>query len=626
VAFRVAGTVEWWRFQSNGTRQFLHATVCLQGPRGSVSICATSNADILCVGDSRGNISVFSSNILEEFSKGPVRPPAACVRGVHGREHVACILFINGGQTLLSVGYDGRISECHVDIVRSNKEILVNVSKGITLTVPSVASLVRVWTISHGRERRILVAGFRGNSFVLLDHTVGYEWFQAETGGRQRRHQFLIQLGENSEKSENTLCLPNSVSVAYCLSKKHDIDKICARTVSLGGGFYKKIDCSYLPHFHGEVVSDLACFSQQGNLLVLSGSNDGTVQLCSIDLNTKNNDIRCVRDLPPHPSGVRAVCTSYQDGHTLLVTAGGKLSVNFYLLTTTPCSFCEYLTSDDIHLRPLCTLRKRPSEDEMDHRMNTVGARSLGSDLHLCIGGDSDGRLHILVVSTNEQNSTVDSVLLYSHPRPWLCVKILCLQESSLIVAGNTGGDIFIWIIYTKDIVEDEYGQWKFCGNIDQFTPPLYVYKAHQVGTNHLDAHCIHEEACLFLRVVSGGDDQSLALMECEITLQNGLLVMKRDAVSTVLNAHRAAVKAVGFGGASSLLHVYSVGCDRRFKIWEAKLRSTDTFPVERSIVEVGTFSTHVADVQRLDIINLQKLGRKTVVICGIGMEVMEIK
>ena len=184
--------------------------------------------------------------------------------------------------------------------------------------------------------------------------------------------------------------------------------------------------------------------------------------------------------LPPHKSYVQGVCSSrhHNADSSLLATCGGKLSLEFYLFrspleTAAQVSFlCSYRT-----------VRK----STIDHRMNAVQATPLHPREELChlvLSGDSDGNLHLCVVSERalDRKTTIGSIV-QGNGRPVLCIALIRCFDSILIFGGTTGGDIMVWVYpgtLATDLCDGDAG----VHHLERINPasppsPSHVFRAH---------------------------------------------------------------------------------------------------------------------------------------------------
>ena len=87
-------------------------------------------------------MAAFVEGRLKNNGGTPVEPaaPHASVLKLHGKEHVTAAVPTDGGRTLLSLGYDGRLAECHVDLVACDGAVRLEVVLDIALPIPSLTS------------------------------------------------------------------------------------------------------------------------------------------------------------------------------------------------------------------------------------------------------------------------------------------------------------------------------------------------------------------------------------------------------------------------------------------------------------------------------------------------------
>ncbi|KAL3767119.1 hypothetical protein ACHAWO_003343 [Cyclotella atomus] len=452
----------------------------------------------LYIGDSRGHLACFnvdhSLSIPCNSSNSDLigRPPDDILARAHAKEHITDVA-LNSYGGVFSVGNDGCITQCRKDI--SGK-----LHKVFTIPVANVTGLHNIWLAADGK---LVVGGYYGNDFVLIDVASGYELVRIETGGRQRRQELLV--------SPHNLgaFLPTSYAMAICTGEN---------SIELHSqGISERSSLCYSPSvgctLHAETINQLCwikCKDCCRCSFILSGSNDCTVKLSKY----KNNHFVSIKELPPHESCVRGVCASSHPASesTLLVSCGGKLSIEFYLLSGKSCN-----NDDSIDVSFLCSYRTL-GQSSIDHRMNAVNAIPLhksASTSHLVVAADSDGDLHVVVVlETALPRGTTIGKVLKGNGRPILCLDIVTCIGLVLVVTGNTAGEIVIWDLsaYCDDCSDNDW-------NTDVCLDPLLTTDAHSSGVNDLSVTIrTTSESQSDLVCCSVGDDQSLTAQLLTLT------------------------------------------------------------------------------------------------------------
>jgi WD40 repeat protein len=605
ISFHIKGIIRVWTFPSladggifddsaNAPHLVLNTTL------GELPTCfahrKTDNR--LFVGDSRGSIATF---LLDNASHEHELIPANLARGVHKKEHVTDIMCIRNGR-ILSVGNDGCIRYSLINDCGEFETIL-----SVPLTTLPGMSHIYLAEQTNGEET-IIVAGYRGNTFLVLDVSSGYELFRIDTGGRQRAHTCFLDLN-NSLHS-----FPAAYGIAIGVSRTDGRNEIHLQSfVSKSSTSEKEpatvnVDYSVGARLHGEPIFDLCIFATRPQVdysALLSGSEDCTARVSIV----RNSSIIHSELLPPQSSCIRAVCSSrYHCGKTtLLVVCGGKMTVHFYALTDdntqSPMgSIADTAIMDDIAIRFLGT-GYFPSKPSLDHRVNAVHAvpsEICDNASHFVATGDSDGSIYLFMVSTERSKHPFSGRLLCSLARPILSIEVILLRASShiFIVAGATDGSILMWLLPMEDYSLP--------------LSPLGEYKAHQMGTNSISV-CVTEdgENRAGLRIFSGGDDQSVAISGIEV-----FLCRENDISSPSLNVASFAridvASASGIKGVRHIdaNHVVSVGYSQRLAYWELS-------PDMSSLRLMSMTAVDVADVNCFSLSRTDNL----VAVGGAGIE-----
>ena len=558
LVFYARGVVIWFEFDQSPTP--LH--VMILGTTG-IPLSFANNCSEMYIGDSRGNIAYFALNEtcptdMDTHAVVYEREPDYLLTKVHGREHVTGLAITSAG-VVISVGNDGCMHQCKRD---ANGEM----QKLISIPVPNVTGLRHIWIQADptGIER-VILGGFYGNDFVMLDSTNGYyELLRIATGGRQRRQDLFFNCNRNTG---NLLC-SNVFGLAILTGQKDGINSIdihCSQLLrnSLANthvcGQARDAIYSIGPSTHGETIND-ACWVEDdsGNLYLLTGSNDCSVTLSKIKENTLDSTV----ELPPHESCVRGVCSSGR----LLVTCGGKLSMEFYILGTSVTSSSNGGGQLPCFVSLLCSYRTL-GKATIDHRMNTVRATSLfplEKQCHLVLAGDSDGNLHLCVISERVvARRTIIGTKLQGNGRPVLCLALLrCNPRKILAFVGTTGGEISVWVL-PGIILSDGDGTHDFDGMIPN--APLHSFKAHQTGVNSMSVADVNSDMTtdtFNVIITSVGDDQALSTCMLEFTNTvkiEGDLEVSAEIVLITKCASASALKGVKFVSDSDFHCIYTI-------------------------------------------------------------------
>lgn len=608
---------------------------------------------LLFVGDTRGTIAMFDVGRPVEVEKGNTTdcPLPCCEKAVgkilkaHKKEHVTAMAVLsmhdNRHYRLISVGFDGYLAESYVLI--SADRTSLQIQKGFSRPISCFSSLSHVWAV----KERIIVGGFQGVKFSLWDITSGFELFSVKSGGRQRRHIMFLDQQSLADKapikwSLVALCASSTALRNELHQKRRLFHDIHAYFPSHYGN-QQTIDTTPIPRrletfknfgisLHAETINSVCWVktSQPDINLLLSGSKDGTVNL-SLYKNCKFVDL-FIR-LPSHESAVKSVCSSRHLGSntSLLVTAGGKMVINFYRLEELE-SVCDGGQPYSLHY--LCCHRSNETA-AIDHRINAVKSFPIyeecgNKSLHLVVAGDSNGCLHVIIVSECNYCPIVFKKSVSEQGRPILCVDGFHrgLHEV-FVVTGNSAGEVHLWLICYRDLVLcDSKSQLKVeDGFSARFSVDLLcTYQAHQMGTNDLSPLIMKQSDKTFVTICSGGDDQALVVCTLEVISVdcNRYDSPQKAEVLSILKDHQneSCLRAVIARKNRSRLYLYAVGYDQRLTVWSI----SNFFSKGKTgfLKRISQYSLNVFDAASMDCIETTNSCTSTSLIFAVSGEGLE--
>ncbi len=600
VIFYARGSVIWFKMEEMPVP--LH--IMKLGTPGIPLSYAYDYKQSFYIGDSRGNLAYFD---LGKPSPTEVLP--ASVLKAHAKEHVTAVTVMKSG-IVVSVGNDGCM---HQSKVTQNGQL----QRLVSIPIPATTGLKHIWNVtqSNNGQENVVSGGFYGNDYVVMDNVNGYEFVRIPTGGRQKRQDFHI--GFSSSSHAMAICSgqkDGSNTIAF-----HSSQHLFDETSTMPTSRHQKIDTTYnIGHsYHAETINDAAwilCGDKPAYLL--SGSNDCSVKL----LDFRSGTFASAKELPPHESCVRGVCISSHPttNTSLLVTCGGKLTMEFYLLDHSPADI-------DASVMALCSYRTTGSKATIDHRMNTVRSVPLPSDknYHFAVAGDSEGNLHAVVVPEipNDRKTTIGKILK-GNGRPVLCLELVVFNGFVLAFVGTTGGDIQLWTFRISQLI-DCCGSEDGLRQLGEVLPSTASceFKAHQSGVNDLSASIVVGESESVV-VCSVGDDQSVST--CHIHFEESgsdSLLCDGIRLSTTKCASASALKAVELMIDDSTFHrVYTSGHDETITLWELDLAHLSLKYITSA--PIGTEGSCLACCQY----NLQNgTTKEMVAVGGIGMELLSL-
>ena len=553
--------------------------------------CNIQDEDIY-IGDSRGNIAYF--NYLSQTKKDEELMPSSLLSKAHGREHVTGMTILTSSRKLVSVGNDGCITYC-------TKDINDQLQKLMSIPIPNVTGLRHIWNVSqpNGNEG-ILIGGYHGNDFVMLDNTNGYEFLRINTGGRQRQNCISANFGmailTGQKDGSSMIDLHFSPPFIGTLTDTNMGNKI------------------RLPHcigssFHAETINDICWVESKKSTYLLTGSNDCTVKLSQLEGNTL---VSTTMELPPHESCIRGVCSSQHPNSdsSLLVTCGGKLSMECYIL------------DDHQVVSSLCSYRTLDKTTTIDHRMNVVRATYLGKKkeekCHLVVAGDSDGNLHLCVISEKkalERSTTIGTIVQGSDGRPVLCLELLRCLGTILVFVGTTGGHISVWA-FPDSIISDKNGLP---------TSPIYKYTAHQTGVNDLSvaiAHSNNPADEVRVVVCSVGDDQALTMcvLDLDLNVQQQPQFKKERLVTECAGA--SALKGVKVVLDPIFCRIYTCGHDECITLWRLDINEHE---ISIKSIASSPLATEGSCIDIKQIKNINGSVSEVIAVGGEGAEIQSI-
>ena len=603
--------------------------LCLCRHLKGMPISATLNIGKtkLVVGDTRGNLSLFyfASDRIERGNRygddeaDPVhdslRAPISVRRECHRKEHVTDMLW-QDYKTVVSVGNDGKIC---TSIVDANNHLI----KLLSIPVGSFTGICKIWKSFNGNRPSFIVGGYYGNNFATVDVTNGYEFFRADTGGRQRSIDVWID-----DDMSNERLLPDSVIIATFANRNNGCNEVKLHGRNCELSSIAPSHDTLLSHsrgtlLHGESVFGVHIFpidKSRQIFGILTGSEDCTARITIYNGNTA----LASTSLPPQVSSIRAVCSCRYNVSSSVVVIGGKNSVELFLVED-----INDATVDDVVIRYLGS--GSPMQKlSIDHRINCVRAIVLKDDSDVedeyehkenkyqpklvVVSGDSNGSCYEYIFS-KESNSI--GTLVYQDERPILCLDIILCYSHYILFLGGTAGDVKIFdvVIYHND----DPGSLDDSGIFYRNDPWLCKrINAHSMGTNSIAARLLtytdegsyHRYSEYDFRVISCGDDQAICCTD--FSLSGGI-----KSKFIVKDAALSALKGVQF--ITNNL-VVATGYDQKISVW----RCLEKEPLEK--VHEGT--TDIGDVNCFSACSIGGTRRCShlLVVGGAGLELLQLR
>jgi hypothetical protein len=511
-----------------------------------MGICSAYNESmsLLAIGDTRGNLTLFDLRTSRSDLDCPTVGPVSVITKAHGKEHINAMIW-KDDCTLLSVGNDACILESCI----GNDGTL---SILLSVNVNSFSALTHIWSVITKDDTKtmpIILAGYFGNRFAVVDYHTGYEFCGVETGGRQRALEVY-------QAHASKFSFPKHSIVAIVHTVESGQNEIILHNFGVHG--VPTAHSRYIPRhswgfpFHGESIFDITIVQLghlQNTFALISGSED-----CSSIVSLIHEGVAITKKtLPPDVSGIRAVCSHQMISGETFLAIGGKLTLQFFVVELAD-------THNDLNCR-IRHLGKGvpPKKPTIDHRLNTLVAfPMIDMDGVMVAAGDSDGCCYLYVVS-----SSCTGRLLHRSDYPILCLHSIEFSELRFLLMGTTAGEVMVFIVPPNTTDLDSRGA---------MTHPILRYKAHSMGTNAICAiqHRSPGSTNNFLRICSAGDDQALCCCDIEINHYE-TPVTERASMLRLLWAKEASISA--FKGIEFIDEDRFVvsGYDQRLSLWQVE-------------------------------------------------------
>ena len=598
VSFHVKSVV-WWTFPKlkcrpvssvNGAdeisyyNEYTKTTFCKEAKGLAISFAWDAIHSRLVLGDTRGNLTLF--DVYDPTLS--VVTPTHVLRECHQKEHVTDIVWKNE-KTVVSVGNDGRIVYCSVDQNGSMTKLLA-------VPVAPFTGISMVWNLSSPLSTEIIVGGYYGNLFAVIDVVSGYEILRVDTGGRQR----IIDVGRHDT---NAAPFPHSWIVATCVNRPDGGNDVEIHGLAPDSCGDHDMRLSIGIPLHGESIFDVHLFpidSSHQMVAVLTGSED-----CSARISLyRGEQFLYSKLLPLQVSGIRAVRSCRYNSNSTIVVMGGKCFVDLYLV---PDIDSDEIV-DDFEIRFLGSCR--PVEKLLiDQRINCIECATFFAVANeptvVAISGDSSGSCYLYTFSGNFSSS---GRLFYRSARPILCMEILQHRDWSVVAVGETSGDVAVLILNHKVL----------CNKIlEEPQTPLLRYKAHSMGTNSLSLRLVDDvlDGNCMVRVGSCGDDQAVCCTDIELVTDDTREIIDVNVRKTckIQNAAVSALKGIEF---IDNVHFIVTGYDQRLTLWRLS--------VHYNWIKVDDAPIDIGDVNCLAQCDV-RYGQHVIAVGGAGVEMVSL-
>ena len=624
VSFHVRSLVMWRFHESDNlenSMQLISSLTLNNNTNGVPMSCAyNSESDQMVVGDSRGDLTLFSVPTKNDFDSIDT---VSMISHVHQKEHVTSVHWIDK-QTILSSGNDGFL---HISYLHGG-----SLTKGWSFSSPSMSGVTEIMTRQTKRGEvsmlQILAAGYYGNTFRLVDIDSGYESIRIDTGGRQRILAF--QLGT----IEHSLEMPSAqYNLALCIGKKDGSNSVFLQSLfRLNESITEPLGEATGVKLHSETIFGSTSFSLTNRevTFLLTASEDCTSKISA----WKEGQIINSIPLTPQESCVRCVASSQFDNTSvLLVVGGGKLILQFFLVQIRPGHTCDSVE----HLKISYLgrgLTGKKGDASIDHRINSIKVIPLDENdrIHFVIACDSNGNSHIFLIpeESHGDNRNRFGILIPTTARPILSVEALLINHRILVLVGTTGGSVNIFevpgtVSLLQSIWDDLRNYWTSLGQ----------YQGHQMGANCIVAHLVSEEngdsnkAAAVISIESGGDDQAICTSRIIVASvgdgNDSLSLTSEPRVHIFPELSYSAIKEISYVIMNGKRYLLVVGYSQTLSLW-----SLD-YDIDGKIAAqlISRVPVDLGDVNSMTVCESSTSASPKefwVAVCGMGVEMFQLR
>jgi WD40 repeat protein len=262
----------------------------------------------------------------------------------------------------------------------------------------------------------------------------------------------------------------------------------------------------------------------------------------------------------------------------------------------------------------------------LDQRINGIDAVALNEENgdHLVIAGDSNGMVHIFVVSAqaSESSRSATEARIFLSEWPIICVKVVVVLNRVLVMFGTTKGSVFIVDVprsssEIRNAIHNQNEIWRVVG----------VFEGHGMGTNCIDTHVLCEDECqgvAKLCVATGGDDHSLSFAHLTLRkygVETPLTLAQEPRIQSLPGASYSAMKSVFFLFYQGRPHLLSVGYSQTLCLWKISDEGQD-YPA----VAISNVPVDLGDVNGMSICVASSNDLEVwIAVCGMGVEMFKL-
>ncbi|KAF2500999.1 hypothetical protein BU16DRAFT_569262 [Lophium mytilinum] len=555
----------------------------------------TGTEEYMFVGSRSGSVACYALPAGLRNTGRDVYLPAPLIDvlpNVHGKDTVTSMIWYTSTNSeeptssgyLISVGRDGSCAAHQVDL-QSAKAKLVH--KAHLPFGPNIEG-------AYIRDKNLMVYGFRGTQFVLLDESNEEEVMTVECGGAHRNWAF----DPSPSGPGGTLVWTQAAKMRVCRRVE------ASHKVLRSGGHGREIKAV--------AVSPLVPNNDRPLQLIATGAEDTDIKIFEYTshglTSTAPSSLRCLRTLRKHMTGIQHLMWS-EDGKYLF-SSGGREEFFVWRIRMLPI----------IGVGAVCEATCESESDVPDLRIMSFSVHKQSVE-----NIQKQGEQYVISMAYSDSTIRIYSYTP-SSASPWSLLHTgvylaSCLTQSiflspQVLLTSGTDGHVVFW-----DLTAD---------------PLIHAArtKIHQNTTKTLAYQHISLDITL---LVTGGDDGALGF-----TLIHSPAKPSPRSVATLIvpRAHAAAVTACALlptdptkfrvtadsdQALARELQLITSGTDQRVILWTICIDCTQPGVEGLQVKKVGKTDTAVADVGDLAILDAEGGRGVGVLVCGVGMQVFRI-
>ncbi|KAK9453020.1 WD40-repeat-containing domain protein [Dipodascopsis uninucleata] len=421
-------------------------------------------------------------------------------------------------------------------------------------------------------QNEFIFWGFRSNYFFVWNETQQTEIMSEVCGGPHRHWLFKLE-----QDFHYTFMYTKSSSI--CITTNTDFPKFFERSIIQDGS-------------HGREIRSLAVSPLRmldNSILLASGAEDTCIRLTSVQ---SNGSIRNICVLRKHVSGIQEIKWSI-DGEYMFSSSARE---EFFAWKVT-------LRGEQVFLYPVASA---PIESEVpDLRVMDFVTKKIDEARYIIACVYSDSTIKVFLFNTVMRTI----YLICSGKYKMTCIfKVigLFIENGFYLVIGSSDGYISYWDL---SFIVDSLRMTSVDNELPRYDFPAMKsgIKIHQNSIRAMITikSPFSVENDNIISILSGGDDNSIALTELHLDLEK---LIKTDSIE---DAHASTVTDLIQLGSGEVL---SSAVDQMIKLWNI---SDDS----QKLIKAGEHYTIVSDTGCLEI-GAMDVGKVILLIAGAGLDI----